>query len=69
MLFINTTENALRFQICPGGEIYNVEPIGEVDIPDRYAYAVKLHGLPLEPVTAKPKEDPKNEAKPAPAKK
>lgn len=45
MKFYNPTPTELKFRI--GSENYCVQPEGEVEIPDRYAYAVSGMGLPL----------------------
>jgi hypothetical protein len=47
MIFKNKTDKQLRFLMC--GEKYKVEPNGTIDIPEKFAYAVKNRGLPLEP--------------------
>lgn len=52
MKFRNKTETALSFKLA--NVDYKVG-VGEfVVIPDRYAYAVALHGLPLVEVTEEP---------------
>lgn len=66
MRFINTREVALEFHLVPKDKGYKVDPIGEVDIPNELAHAVKLYGLPLEQISSKPKEEPKPEVKPEP---
>lgn len=53
MKFRNKIGKPLSFDL--GGKHYDVEAGGECDVPDRIAYAVARHGLPLEPVKNEPK--------------
>jgi len=51
--FRNKIDKPLSFDL--GGKHYDVEVGGECDVPDRIAYAVEKHGLPLEPAKNEPK--------------
>ena len=60
MKFRNSNpSSALSFEL--GGTQYEVPVNGTCDIPDQFAYAVKLVGLALEPVAdkAEPAPEPK----------
>lgn len=50
MLFLNATDKTLHFEL--DGVAYDVPTGATATIPDRIAYCVKLHGLPLTPVDA-----------------
>lgn len=47
MKFVNTSGVDLDFELA--GTRYQVRPHETIDVPDRYAYAVAKHGLPLTP--------------------
>jgi hypothetical protein len=49
--FKSTSASHLRFNLTvgKGAETYRVEPFGEIEIPNEYAHAIKLHGLPMVP--------------------
>lgn len=66
MKFVNRIDKPLSFDL--GGDHYEVPVGGHCHVPERYAYAVKLHGLPLDPVEEPPaaptKPQPQPQAKP-----
>ena len=47
MKFVNLGEKPLKFDL--GGAWYECAVAGEVDIPERVAFCVALHGIPLTP--------------------
>lgn len=62
MRFRNLCDHKLNFEL--DGVRYDVEGRSTVEIPDRVAYCVKLHGLPLAedlPVEAEPETEPSQE--------
>lgn len=64
MKFQNVTPHDLNFKI--NGVTYEV-PVGEsCEIPDRIAFAVALHGLPLKAIPPKPAPAVVEEAAPEP---
>lgn len=71
MKFVNLTQKDLAFEIH--GKHYSVPVGGECEVPDRVAYCVKLHGLPLTPAAdvepaPKPVAVPEPEPMPGPVK-
>lgn len=56
MKFVNLGEKPLKFDLC--GEWFECEVAGAVEIPEKVAFCVKLHGIPLTPAS---------EVEPAPA--
>lgn len=55
MRFRNAINKPLKFEL--GGNLYEVEVGGFCEVPDKISYAVKGHGLPLEPVEDEPQAD------------
>lgn len=65
MKFRNQRDHALAFEL--DGHRYDVEARASVEIPDRVAYCVALHGLPLAPeLPADPVVEPTPEPAPEP---
>lgn len=56
MKFVNTKPHDLKFEI--DGVVYEVPVGGSCEIPDRIAYVVAAHGLPMKPA-AEVEEAPK----------
>lgn len=57
MRFVNLTQLPLAFEIC--GQAFAVPVLDEVEIPEKLALSVKLHGIPLTPLTDAEPEAPK----------
>lgn len=49
MKFVNLSEKPLKFDL--GGAMFECDVAGEVDIPEKVAFCVKLHGIPLTPAS------------------
>lgn len=68
MKFVNLSEKPLKFDL--GSEVYECGVACEVDIPEKVAFCVKLHGIPLTPSSdvepAKPVDAPEPEPVPEP---
>lgn len=47
MKFVNLSDRPLKFDL--GGVVYECDVANEVDIPEKVAFCVKLHGIPLTP--------------------
>lgn len=62
MRFVNLSGRPLKFDLA--GVVYECADACEVDIPEKVAFCVKLHGIPLtpaadvEPVKAAPVAEP-----------
>lgn len=67
MIFKNTTDHGLDFELA--GHRIKLQPGETITIQDKYAYAVKAYGLPLEPLDEDEMEMPREPPKPKPAKK
>lgn len=68
MKFRNQRDHALDFEL--DAKRYIVDAFGTVEIPDRVAYCVALHGLPLsEDVTVEPMPEPTPESTDKPTRK
>jgi hypothetical protein len=63
--FVNLGDRPLKFDL--GGVVYECAVAGSVEIPDRVAFCVALHGIKLTPASeVEPAAKPAPEPEPAP---